>query len=151
VALFLRPNAVGRILPALLIPSFGRILEHRCRMDCDLAAARLLVALHQSRRADDRFPDRLEALVPAWLPAVPADPFDGRPFRYAASKKILYAVGKDLRDSGGSTHGSADAEADRPSNRRWETDDVVYGLEEQMEPVAAGDVPAARAADTILR
>lgn len=48
----------------------------------DLESCRLSLALRAFREAHGRWPDRLEELVPEWLPAVPADPFGGRPFGY---------------------------------------------------------------------
>ncbi len=47
-----------------------------------LESCRLTLALRGFREAHGRWPDRLEELVPEWLPAVPADPFGGRPFGY---------------------------------------------------------------------
>lgn len=138
--MLLRPNAVGRILYALLVPAMDNLLERRCRADCGVAATRIIGACHQYRNTSTRFPDDLEALVPEYLPGIPADPYDGKPFRYVASKKIVYSVGKDLRDSGGSTNAPPDAQEDSLSKRRWKADDVVYEIEEGIEQTPAGDV-----------
>ena len=48
-------------------------------------------------------PEGLDALVPRYFAAVPADPYDGAPVRYDAERGIIYAVGPNLRDDGGST------------------------------------------------
>lgn len=50
-----------------------------------------------------RLPERLEQLVPEFLPAVPLDPFDGRPLRYEVSGEgyVIYSVGSDLVDDRG--------------------------------------------------
>jgi hypothetical protein len=138
--MLLRPNAVGRILYALLVPAMDNLLERRCRADCGIAATRLLVACHQYRNTETRLPDNLEALVPAYLPGIPVDPYDGKPFRYDAPRKIAYSVGKDLRDAGGSTNVPPDAQEDSLSKRRWKADDVVYEMEERIEQTPAGDV-----------
>ncbi len=45
--------------------------------------------------------------MPAYLDALPVDPFDGRPVRYSREKKIVYSVGKDLVDGGGMTDAQA--------------------------------------------
>jgi hypothetical protein len=34
---------------------------------------------------------------------LPQDPFDSKPLRYSLSKKIIYSVGPDGQDSGGSS------------------------------------------------
>jgi hypothetical protein len=40
--------------------------------------------------------------VPKYFTKIPADPFDGKLIKYSPKKKIIYSVGKDLKDSGGS-------------------------------------------------
>ena len=63
------------------------------------------------------------------MKAVPADPFDGKPFRYDASKGIVYSVGKDCEDSGGSSTLVSGNESDPPERKRWNSEDVVFALE----------------------
>lgn len=137
--MLLRPNAVGKIFFSIAVPSVDRILERRCRLDCDLAATRLLVACHQVRNQTGRFPDNLQSLTPAFLSAIPADPFDGHPFRYDPSRKILYSVGQDLQDSGGSTNVPLAAHRGSPAEWRWQAEDAVYYIEERTAPIPADD------------
>jgi hypothetical protein len=47
-----------------------------------LRSAVAAVAAERYRRHQGHWPERLEDLVPAYLPAVPANPFDGRPLDY---------------------------------------------------------------------
>ena len=47
-------------------------------------------------------PSSLDELVPQYISEVPRDPFDGQPIRYSAEKKIIWSVGEDSVDSGGS-------------------------------------------------
>jgi hypothetical protein len=42
--LVLRPNSIGKILYALLVPSVSRILERKCRTECSVEATRILIA-----------------------------------------------------------------------------------------------------------
>lgn len=54
--------------------------------DRELVFARVLatvVAIERFRLAEGRLPDRLEELVPRWLPALPKDPYSRGAFRYA--------------------------------------------------------------------
>ena len=54
--------------------------------DRELMFARVLatvVAIERFRLAEGRLPDRLEELVPRWLPAVPKDPYSRGAFLYA--------------------------------------------------------------------
>ena len=62
------------------------------------------------------------------LEAIPADPYDGKPFRYAPAKGIVYSVGKDLVDSGGSTKLPAGRMPTTPDGKRALAEDVVFEL-----------------------
>jgi hypothetical protein len=49
-------------------------------------------------------PGTLAELAPRFLPAVPIDPFDGKPLRYAVRQEecVVWSIGIDLADNGGS-------------------------------------------------
>ena len=71
-------------------------------------------------------PESLSALVPQFLPSVPADYMDGQPLRFRrepGGSFVLYSVGEDGKDDGGDT-------SLRPgkTNLRifWERKDVVW-------------------------
>lgn len=78
---------------------------YQTRRDAALTA----LALETQRRRDGAWPESLEALVPSLLPAVPLDPFDGRPLRYRppppgssdGARPLIYSVGVDEVDEGG--------------------------------------------------
>ncbi|MEZ0367522.1 MAG: hypothetical protein ACAI44_00390 [Candidatus Sericytochromatia bacterium] len=61
------------------------------------------LALQAYAASHGSYPTQLQALVPAWLPALPQDPYTGRPFVYRrdADGFQLYSVGENLRDDGG--------------------------------------------------
>jgi len=126
-----RPNMIGNVLFELFYPSFAVAVERKCRMECTVAATRLIVACNAYRQKEGKLPDSLQALVPAYLASVPIDPFDGKPFRYSASRGIVYSVGKDLKDSGGSLKlmdGESEWKGGGPAARRWKTEDVVFEI-----------------------
>ena len=126
--LIIRPNSVGRILFSLLIPSYGSLLEKKCRAECSLATTRIIVASKTYQKKEGRLPDALQSLVPLYLPSIPVDPYDGKPVRYSPSKGIVYSVGQDLKDSGGSVK-LRDRDKEDPSpKQRWETEDAVYEI-----------------------
>ena len=57
------------------------------------------------------YPDRLETLVPTYLDRVPNDVIDGAPLRYRRTtdgRYLLYSIGWDCRDDGGSIEWPAD-------------------------------------------
>jgi hypothetical protein len=76
-------------------------LDARVRVHFDLA--RTALAIERFRLPTDKLPQRLEELVPRYLPQVPIDPFDGRPIRYRRREAgyLLYSVDVDGRDDGG--------------------------------------------------
>ncbi len=57
---------------------------------CRGRAALLQVALRLYQAEKGRPAERLTDLVPKYLAAVPADPFDGRPFRYHLSRGLVF-------------------------------------------------------------
>jgi hypothetical protein len=78
----------------------------RCaQRDVLLQGLRVLIAITGYRHATGAPPATLQALTPTYLSAVPVDPFDGQPLRYArrGSDYVLYSVGPDGKDEGG-TH-----------------------------------------------
>ncbi len=63
------------------------------------------MALHAHKLYHHRYPENLNALVPGYLKEIPTDPFGGeKPLRYRQSgdKYLLYSVGPDGKDDGGS-------------------------------------------------
>ncbi|NQT17528.1 MAG: hypothetical protein HQ582_32535 [Planctomycetes bacterium] len=65
-------------------------------------AADAAIAVELYRRRHGELPERLDELVPDFLPRVPIDPFDGQPLRYAVSEEeyVLYSVGFYRVDNG---------------------------------------------------
>jgi hypothetical protein len=86
----------GRSILAVLGDAY-----HRSRAELRCAAA--AVAAERYRRMHRTWPEALEVLVPAYLPGVPVDPYDGRPLRYRrlADGLVIYALGPDRKDNGG--------------------------------------------------
>lgn len=91
----------GRFKSRMFLPSLDNALT---RDGVHLAKLRLgaaMLAIERFRASHEgRVPDRLDDLVPAYLSAVPEDPFDGKPIRYQRSPEgyTLHSVGTDLRD-----------------------------------------------------
>ena len=98
-----QPNVVGRLFYAFTTPEIDTYLEGKCQMEGSIAGTRLIVAIQSFRQKYGKLPDKLISLCPDYLPSVPLDPFDGKPFRYSMSKAFVYSVSKDLKDSEGST------------------------------------------------
>jgi len=74
-----------------------------------LRAAQVALAVERFRLATGGLPDSLGQLVPAYLEAVPKDPFDGEPLRYRtlAPGFVVYSVGEDGKDDEGRDQGGS--------------------------------------------
>jgi hypothetical protein len=68
-----------------------------------LRSVAVLVAAERYRRTKGDWPETVSDLVPAYLPAVPLDPCDGKPIRLKRTEFgiTVYCVGPDRRDDGG--------------------------------------------------
>ncbi len=111
-----RPNAVGKYLVTNIMAPNKRILELKTETDTTLAGTRLIVACNLYRREKGRLPENLNSLVPEYLDSVPIDPYDGEPFRYFRAEAVVYSVGKNLEDGGGT-----------------DDDDIVFEIEKRNE------------------
>lgn len=110
-----RRNVYLHLPAALFAPSYERgIMRHYRSAAAQRIAATALATRAYATDHQGRLPARLDDLVPAYLPAVPLDPLaeDRRPLGYRndPSNPLLYSVGEDGIDQGGST---------RPINERW--------------------------------
>lgn len=95
----LSPNLAGRVLCTALAIENLRLSERINGRRNAILATLLSIACHRYKRKEGKYPDSLKDLVPTYLPSVPCDAFDGQPFRYLPKEKLLYSVGKDLKDS----------------------------------------------------
>ena len=96
-------NAIGKMIHDITLISFGPFQNKRCDVELLVSATRLLVAMKMFKTDLSTYPSSLVDLIPDYIIEIPVDPYDGKPIRYSSSKKIIYSVGQDLIDSGGST------------------------------------------------
>ncbi len=70
-----------------------------------LRGMRVFLAVRQwEANHDGRAPEKLEQLIPEFLPTVPLDPFDNQPLRYKIRDDrswVIYSIGKNLLDDDG--------------------------------------------------
>jgi hypothetical protein len=107
------------------VPRPGSLLLRKLTVMCDSRATLTLAAMCFYRARVGRLPDNANAIVPDCLPGLPTDPFTGQAFRYVERKGevVLYSLGPDLNDDGGS------ARVSKPSS--WPdvaNGDMVYAL-----------------------
>jgi hypothetical protein len=92
--------AAPRLMMGLIFSVYNAALRIEIRHD----AARVMIALERYRRANNIYPAALAELIPTYLPAVPSDPFDGKPLKYVRTVKggyRAYSVGLNGIDDGG--------------------------------------------------
>jgi hypothetical protein len=88
----------------VLLPGLAGRTAREAQCLADLRLGLAAVALEQFRAAHDNgYPAALSELTPAYLDAVPLDPFDGQPLRYEKKNVgyVLYSIGPDLKDDSG--------------------------------------------------
>lgn len=103
VLLILEENAIGKILHDMSAASLTNVSIRKCEEDLLVAATQALLAIKAFKNDTNAYPTSLSELVPTYLSALPQDPFDGKPLKYSSEKNILYSVGKNMEDNGGST------------------------------------------------
>ena len=86
------------------------------------------MACNRFERNQGRWPETLAELVPEYLADVPRDPFDGAPFRYSAEKGLVWAVGQNLTDDGGSTQVPCSSKEYVAGRDRRRAEDFVFAL-----------------------
>jgi hypothetical protein len=91
------------VLAALTVPAMRVFGEAGVRDRTVMVCACGLLAVERFRRAHQRWPATLTELVPAYLPAVPTDPYSGDPLLYKVFDDgvAVYSVGKNGVDDGG--------------------------------------------------
>lgn len=72
--------------------------------------ARTAVALAAYRSDKGHLPGTLADLVPAYLPSVPIDPWDGKALRWSLEKATVWSIGRNGRDDGGTPGGEVGME-----------------------------------------
>jgi hypothetical protein len=117
------------VLPRLLMGSAFSAYHLALKAEVQHDAARVMLALERFRRANMTYPAALTELVPAYLPSVPNDPFDGKPLKYfrtAAGGYRAYSIGANGVDDDGNPGLSPDGEVDVHRN------DLVIGSPDEI-------------------
>ncbi|MCB1129033.1 MAG: hypothetical protein KDM81_21215, partial [Verrucomicrobiae bacterium] len=87
-----------------MLPAVASSTEKFTLIHAYVVLARVACALERHRLADGDYPADLQALVPDYLPALPADPAGGGVLFYrrlSANNFLLYSGGPNARDDGG--------------------------------------------------
>jgi hypothetical protein len=95
-----RRNLAGKAWIAILMPIYPNTLYRHFTLKFSNRATAILLALKAYKREKGHLPESLSELVPKYLSKIPIDPFDGQPLRYLREGKVIYCVGRILRDLG---------------------------------------------------
>lgn len=99
------PNyfSISDRLVAQVLPSLHACFRAAARAEARASTLDAAIAAELYRREHGSFPTTFDELVPTYLPAVPIDPFDGKPIRYLLNDDglVIYSIGWDFVDHGG--------------------------------------------------
>ena len=98
-----RSKKFGNILVGLLIPALGKLEQASDRTEQIHRNVRVAFALAMYKNDEGRYPPKLDALAPKYLPQVPNDLFSGKEliYRPTAAGYLFYSVGVNGRDDQG--------------------------------------------------
>ncbi len=97
-------NRPDFLLAGLIPPTLEKGIVDAARTQVGLDQARIACALERYLRSRGHYPNSLEELSPAYMKKIPNDVMGGESLRYIAGERsfLLYSVGWDLKDDGGS-------------------------------------------------
>lgn len=98
---FFVENLIGRSYLEVSLVSFSGAYSKMSAEKFFVLGSQTLLALKAYWQDFKKLPNSLAELVPNYLSEVPKDPFNGEFIKYSALNRIIYSVGKDLKDSNG--------------------------------------------------
>lgn len=98
-----RTDALSTLFISILMPALGAASNTETRQLATERCATTAIACECYRLRHGKLPDKLDDLVPTYLDAVPADPFNEKKIVYKQTDTgfMLYTVGANLQDNGG--------------------------------------------------
>lgn len=85
----------ARLLSGALLPAVDKVAEAHWRSAAEARCAVVGLACERFRQKHGRWPTELAELVPAFLPALPTDPYGGGPLVYAKTTEgvVVHSIG----------------------------------------------------------
>lgn len=102
IAWFFTPNAIGKYLISIGEISMGALSTKRCNESVAISATQITLGVSAFNNENGHLPANLSELAPKYLEGIPLDPYNNQPLVYDFSRKLIYSVGSDRRDVGGS-------------------------------------------------
>jgi len=130
------------------LPTLEAAVNRPFRTDIQRTLLQLDVALQRYHLRHQHYPSSLQDLVPDFLPSVPVDPADGKPFRYQLDSDPpvpkLWSAGENGVDDGGNA--SPTGESAVSVHNWWRGKDAVW-----PQPASPSDVAAAESKHRTIR
>jgi len=133
-----------RFPPPESVITLGLTVKKGLRAETERSLVLSAIALTRHKLRHGTYPESLSALVPEFLPAVPADYLDGKPVKYHRNDDgsyALYSVGEDGKDDGGDASLPPDVESSRDL---WRRRDFVWPAPATPEEVETYRISAGR-------
>ena len=92
------------ILVSFMVPPLDREAINCARTQAAVDMAKIACALERYRRAQNSYPEQLDARAPQFIEKIPRDVINGQPYHYRLTEKggfLLYSVGWNGKDDGG--------------------------------------------------
>ena len=103
IIFYFTENALGKLGHHIFTSSFvvGGITS-TCSEEMLVGATKTVLLVKAYKVDNGVLPNDLGGLISTYASEVPKDPYSGATFKYSPEKKIIYSVGSDRKDSGGS-------------------------------------------------
>ncbi|MEN9361503.1 MAG: hypothetical protein RL095_3038 [Verrucomicrobiota bacterium] len=100
-------RSANKILLCMLVPALSTVGKKFIALETALRLhqSRCACLNYQDTHAGQPPPDLTTLVQAGLLKEIPIDPWDGKPLRYDASRGILWSVGDNLTDEGGTPNG----------------------------------------------
>lgn len=102
IKLFFTENAITKVLFSIVVVSLKTACTKACNENLSVFSLQTIVAIKAYKTQTGNYPNNLESLIPNYLTGLPLDPYNNLPLKYLEDKRIIYSVGPDGIDSGGS-------------------------------------------------
>lgn len=101
---YLDGNVTGKVFNSFAWVANKKMLEKAVMTVILHDQTELMLALRLFELEHSKLPERLEELVPAYLDRVPEDHFSGRPMSWKPKTRVVYSIGIDQKDDGGTVN-----------------------------------------------
>ena len=132
----IRRDRPDSFVSRLLVPLIESVIRSQSTAVARHRAAQVLLAATRERLATGSLPESIDALVPAWLPSVPRDPFTTDAplhLKVTPEELLVWSIGADGEDAGGPERPDAD--------HHIENDDVGLRMRVAAPPALSPAAP----------